>query len=126
MSNQLSDLIASAKDMNDEQKKALLSSLGIQLSSNGTARIAKDGETKVEYVSDGKTKSVLMYPTPIVEKTVEGKLVKSGGTVHFQGIPGASAKWGLSLYSATIDWLFAHMDEINEFREANADRLSYK
>jgi hypothetical protein len=122
MSNQLSELIASAKDMNDEQKKALLSSLGIQLSSNGTARIAKDGEAKISYTDNGKDKSVMIYATPIVVE--DGK--QKGGTVHFQGIPGASAKWGLSLYASTINWILEHQDEIVTWMDENNSRLSTK
>lgn len=52
--------------------------------------------------------------------------ISDKGGIHFQGIPGASSKWGLTLYKSTLEFLFSNEDKLMDFMFNNDDKLSVK
>ena len=52
--------------------------------------------------------------------------VSEKGCVSFRGMKGISVKFGLSLYPATLQALFARKEEIEKFMEANRASLSWE
>lgn len=52
--------------------------------------------------------------------------VSEKGCVQLRGVPGASIRFGLSLYPKTIQWLYEHKEELEKFIETNKDSLSWE
>jgi len=52
--------------------------------------------------------------------------VSEKGCVTFRGLKGVSVKFGLSLYPATLQALYAKKDEIEKFMESNRAALSWE
>jgi hypothetical protein len=111
--NGLNALLAKAETMTVEEKVRLMKALGFPVSSNGVARIPRVGEETISYKDNGKEKLVRLY-------------ISDKGGVHFQGMPGTSAKWGITLYASTISFIIENQDKIIEFMDANSSKLSVK
>lgn len=52
--------------------------------------------------------------------------VSEKGCVSFKRVPGTNGKFGLSMYPVTLQWLFAHREEIEKFMEDNKAKLSWE
>lgn len=90
----------SFSSFNKDEQSAYLAGLGVS-----HAKTTKEGQTTI-----GK---VVIYPS---EK----------GGIHFQGVPGTSAKWGMTLYMSTFEWIIENSDAIMSFILDNQDKLSTK
>lgn len=88
------------KDFTGEEQKEYLTLLGATMSQSGVARVAKPGEMLIDKVRIN---------------------VSEKGAVHFQGMPGTSGKYGLTLYPTTIGWLYTHLDEVSLWIDENAE-----
>lgn len=88
------------KDFTGEEQQEYLTLLGATVNKGGIARVAKPGETMIDKVRIN---------------------VSEKGAVHFQGMPGTSGKYGLTLYPTTIGWLFTHKQEVTDWIDANEE-----
>jgi len=52
--------------------------------------------------------------------------VSEKGAVSFRQIPGASVRFGLTLYAETILWLYENQDAVRGFVRENTKQLSWK
>ena len=52
--------------------------------------------------------------------------VSDKGGVTFRGVVGTNAKFGVTLYPVTLQWLFANREQIEAFLEQHRDQLSWE
>lgn len=52
--------------------------------------------------------------------------VSPKGTVHFRGLVGTHAKFGLGMYVATIRWLYANRETVEKFINDNSPPVGFK
>lgn len=105
MSDNLQELIALAQNGDTEAKKAILATLGLTLQGDKAVREPKPGEMFI-----GKVRTY----------------ISDKGGVHFQGAPGTSQKWGLTLYKSTIEFIIDNQDAIIDFLHTNEASITTK
>jgi hypothetical protein len=52
--------------------------------------------------------------------------VSEKGGIQFRSVPGASIKFGLTLFAETVVWLYDNREEVEAFMRKNAGSLSFK
>lgn len=68
---------------------------------------------------------VLLEPAPRGRVQFSMK-VSEKGAITFRGVPGTHHSFGLTLYGKTIEFLFSHKEEIEQFIAANRETLSWE
>jgi hypothetical protein len=52
--------------------------------------------------------------------------VSEKGAITFRQVPGTSAKFGMTLYVETVEWLYANVKTVTQFIKDNNGNLSRK